>query len=78
MRRQRLALGRHPRPDEPRTDSSADQMRLLSHVAHTEHETQFAVPLADHGVSAEYKRLATLLGPGHLGKHDAHHERLQS
>jgi hypothetical protein len=33
-------------------------------------------PLADDGAATEQQRLRPLLGPRHLGEHDAHHERL--
>lgn len=78
VRRKRLSFGRHPRPYESRPDRGAYQMRLFSHVAHAEHETQLPVPATYHRVSAEHERLAALFGPGHFREHDAHHERLRA
>jgi len=52
-----------------------DNVRF-SHVTHAEHETQNAIPLADHSVSAEQQRLRALFRPGQLGEHHAHHKCL--
>jgi hypothetical protein len=72
---QQLALLGLPRADQLRADACADDVRL-AHVADAEHEAQLAVALADDGAAAEQQRLRPLLGPRHLGEHDAHHERL--
>ena len=72
---QQLALLGLPRADQLRADAGADDVRL-SHVSDAEHEAQLAIPLADDGAAAEQQRLRPLLGPRHLGEHDAHHERL--
>lgn len=52
-----------------------DDVRL-AHIADAEHQAQDTVPLADYRVSAEQQRLRAFLRPGQLGKHHAHHERL--
>lgn len=66
-----------PRSDHLCTHGRADDVRALAHVAHSEHETQLAVALADHSVAREQQCLRALLGPRHLGEDDTHHECLQ-
>lgn len=48
----------------------------LPHISHPEHETWNPVAMTYHRVPRKHQRLRPLLGPGQLGKHDAHHEGL--
>jgi len=71
MMRQDFALLRRPAADQLSAHVRADDV-TLPHIAYPEHETEFAVPLADHGVSREQQGLCALFRPRHLGEHDAH------
>ncbi|MEE6523951.1 hypothetical protein FKM82_023100 [Ascaphus truei] len=48
----------------------------IPQVAHSEHQTQLAVPLRYHRVMAEHQSLRSLLGLGHLNKHAAYEESI--
>jgi len=52
-----------------------DDVRL-AHVSHTEHQAWNSIPVADNSIAREEQRLGTFLGTRQLGKHNAHHERL--
>ncbi len=72
---QDLALLRHLLLNQVHPDVGLHYMRL-PHITHPTYQTEEAVPHAYHCILREHQRLTPLLGPGQLGKHYAHHERL--
>lgn len=57
---------------DSRTDNEG-----LPHVPNPEEEAEVPVPQTDAGLTGKHYGVGPLFGPRQLGKHHAHHERLQ-